>query len=331
MFAHPVLIADIGGTNSRFALATTPGKDPVIVSRLQTKDFSDPEAAIRTVLADLKEKPRSAMMCVAGPVVDKRAHLTNASWTVDGPKLAKSFGFESGILLNDFEAQALSLPALRPEWLKQIGEAAPALSAGPQVILGPGTGLGIGALLTIDGRYIPVASESCHIDFGPVGKDEEAFWPHLERVLGRVTTESVMSGPGLVRVHRARLLAKGQSMPAETGVEIVNAALSNPKSEERATVNAYVRIIARFAGDIAITFMASGGVTLAGGILPRIASMIDKGAFRQAFEAKEPVDGLTRRIGTRLLMEPDAVLYGLAAIAAEPERYAIDYKARDWK
>ncbi len=331
MFAHPVLIADIGGTNSRFALATTPGKDPVIVSRLQTKDFSDPEAAIRTVLADLKEKPRSAMMCVAGPVVDKRAHLTNASWTVDGPKLAKSFGFESGLLLNDFEAQALSLPALRPEWLKQIGEAAPALSAGPQVILGPGTGLGIGALLTIDGRYIPVASESCHIDFGPVGKDEEAFWPHLERVLGRVTTESVMSGPGLVRVHRARLLAKGQSMPPETGVEIVNAALSNPKSEERATVNAYVRIIARFAGDIAITFMASGGVTLAGGILPRIASMIDKGAFRQAFEAKEPVDGLTRRIGTRLLMEPDAVLYGLAAIAAEPERYAIDYKARDWK
>ncbi len=331
MFAHPVLIADIGGTNSRFALATTPGKDPVIINRLQTKDFSDPESAIRTVLADMKDKPRSAIMCVAGPVVDKRAHLTNASWTIDGPKLAKNFGFESGLLLNDFEAQALSLPALRSEWLKQIGEAAPALAAGPQVILGPGTGLGIGALLTIDGRYIPVASESCHIDFGPVGKDEEAFWPHLERVLGRVTTESVMSGPGLVRVHRARLLAKGQSMPPETGVEIVNAALANPKSEERATVNAYVRIIARFAGDIAITFMASGGVTLAGGILPRIASMIDKGAFRQAFEAKEPVDGLTRRIATRLLMEPDAVLYGMAAIAGEPDRYAIDYKARAWK
>ncbi len=331
MFAHPVLIADIGGTNSRFALATAPGKDPVIVNRLQTKDFSDPEAAIRTIMSEMKEKPRSAIICVAGPVVDKRAHLTNAAWMIDGPKLAKTFGFESGLLLNDFEAQALSLPALRPEWLKQIGEAAPALSAGPQVILGPGTGLGIGALLTIDGRYIPISSESCHIDFGPVGKDEEAFWPHLERVLGRVTTESVMSGPGLVRVHRARLLAKGQSMPAETGVEIVNEALSNPNSEERATVNAYVRIIARFAGDIAITFMASGGVTLAGGILPRIASMIDKGAFRHAFEAKEPVDGLTRRIATRLLMEPDAVLYGMAAIAAEPDRYGIEYKARDWK
>jgi glucokinase len=331
MFAHPVLIADIGGTNSRFAVSAAPGRDPVIVNRLQTKEFSSSEAAFAKVIDALAEKPRSVVMCVAGPVVDRRAHLTNASWMIEGPRLAKTFGFEGGLLLNDFEAQALSLPALRPEWLKQIGEAAPALTPGPQVILGPGTGLGIGALLTVEGRYIPVASESCHIDFGPVGKDEEQFWPHLERVLGRVTTESVMSGPGLVRVHRARLIAKGQSMPPETGVEIVNAALADPKSEERATVDAYVRIIARFAGDMAITFMASGGVTLAGGILPRIASMIDKGAFRHAFEEKAPVDALTRRISTRLLMEPDAVLYGMAAIAADPERYAVDYKGRAWR
>jgi len=331
MFAHPVLIADIGGTNSRFALAATPGVDPQIVDRLQTKDFQDPESAIQTVMGHLKEKPKSAIICVAGPVIDRRAHLTNAAWTIDGPKLAKAFDFQSGLLLNDFEAQAHSLPALRPEWLKQIGEAAPAIGDGPRVILGPGTGLGIGALLTIDGRHIPVSSESCHIDFGPVGKDEESFWPHLERVNGRVTTESVMSGPGLVRLHRARLVAKGMGMPPEDGVAIVNEALANPKSEERATINAYLRIIARFAGDIAITFMATGGVTLAGGILPRIASMIDKGAFRHAFEAKEPVDELTRRISTRLLMEPDAVLYGMAAIAAEADRYAIDYKGRGWR
>ena len=330
MFAHPVLIADIGGTNSRFALAKEPGADPLIFGRLQTKDFSDPEAAIAEALKGVKVTPKSALICVAGPVVDRRAHLTNASWTIDGPKLAKRFGFESGLLLNDFEAQALSLPALRPEWLKQIGEAAPSLGNGARVILGPGTGLGIGALLTIDGRFIPVSSESCHIDFGPVGKEEEGFWPHLQRIHGRITTESVMSGPGLVRLHRARMIAKGLAMPPEDGIAIVNQALANPKSDERATIHAYIKLIARFAGDIAITFMATGGVTLAGGILPRIASMIDKGAFRQAFEAKEPVDELTRRISTRLLMEPDAVLYGMAAIAAEPDRYAIDYKTRDW-
>ncbi len=332
MFAHPVLIVDIGGTNSRFALAAKPGADPVIFERLQTKDFGDPKAAVAAALKTLKEKPKSAIICIAGPVVERRAHLTNASWGIDGPELAKAFDLETGLLLNDFEAQALSLPALRPEWLKQIGESAPAtVSNGPRVILGPGTGLGIGALLSVEGRNIPVSSESCHIDFGPVGKEEESFWPHLERVNGRITTESAMSGPGLVRVHRARLIAKGMSMPPEDGIAIVNEALSNPHSEERATINAYIRLIARFAGDIAITFMATGGVTLAGGILPRIASMIDKGAFRQAFEDKAPVDALTRRITTRLLMEPDAVLYGMAAIAANPERYAIDYKSRSWR
>jgi glucokinase len=330
MFAHPVLIADIGGTNSRFALASKPGEDPKIIARLHTADYPDAESAFAKVIEALDDKPRSAIICVAGPVVDRRCHLTNATWLIDGPKLAKRFDFETGLMLNDFEAQALSIPALRPEWLKQIGEAAPQVSQGPRVILGPGTGLGIGALLTIDGRFVPLASESCHIDFGPVGPDEELFWPFLQKVHGRNTTESVMSGPGLVRVHRARLLAKGQSMPPETGVEIVNEALANPKSEERATVSAYIKLIARFAGDIAITYLASGGVTLAGGILPRIASMIDAHAFRHAFEAKEPVDALTRRIATRLLIEPDAVLYGMAAIAAAPERYAVSYQDRNW-
>ncbi|MBM3636559.1 MAG: glucokinase [Alphaproteobacteria bacterium] len=330
MFAHPVLVADIGGTNSRFSIVETPGQDPRILGRFRTADYPGPLEAIQAALALTPLKPQSVVMCVAGPVVDRRCHLTNARWTIDGPALAKALGLTSGLLLNDFEAQALSLPALHPEWLKQIGEAAPSKGGSMQVILGPGTGLGIGALLTLDGRYVPLASESCHVDLGPVDKDGEKFWPHLQKVMDRHTTESVMSGPGLVRIHRARMIAKGLQPSTDDGVAIVNAALADPASDARATINAYLKIIARFAGDIAITFLASGGVTLAGGILPRIASMIDGAAFRRAFEMKAPVDALTRRISTRLLMEPDAVLYGMAAIAATPERYAIDYKGRAW-
>ena len=331
MFAHPVLIADIGGTNSRLSVCLKPGDDPKILGRLLTANHPDVADAIRTTLAGTGIVPKSMIVCVAGPVVDRRCQLTNAAWVIDGPALADAFGLEAGLLLNDFEAQALSLPALRPEWLKQIGEAAPAKGNGMRVILGPGTGLGIGALMTLDGRHVPLPSESCHVDLGPVSADEQAFWPHLERVHGRVTTESVMSGPGLVRIHRARAIASGRGAATDDGVAIVNAALSDPQSEARATINAYMRIIARFAGDIAITFLAADGVTLAGGILPRIASMIDGGAFRRTFEAKAPVDALTRRITTRLLMEPDAVLYGMAAIAAEPDRYLIDYTGRAWR
>ncbi len=330
MFAYPVLVADIGGTNSRFSIVAEPGHDPQMLGRFQTADFPGPVDAIKAALTKTDLVPKSMVICVAGPVVDQRCHLTNAAWTIDGREIGKAFRLTSGLLLNDFEAQALSLPALRTEWLKQIGEAAPSAGGAMRVILGPGTGLGIGALLTLDGRHIPLASESCHVDLGPVGKEEEAFWPYLQKVYDRNTTESVMSGPGLVRIHRARMIARGFPVPAEDGVSIVNVALDDPNSEERSTINAYMKIIARFAGDVAITFLAAGGVTLAGGILPRIASMIDGAAFRRAFEAKAPVDALTRRISTRLLMEPDAVLYGMAAIAAEPTRYAIDYRERNW-
>ena len=123
MFAHPVLVADIGGTNSRFSIVEAPGQDPKILGRFQTSDYAGPLEAIKAALALTSLVPQSILMCVAGPVVDRRCHLTNARWTIDGPEIAKGLGLSSGLLLNDFEAQALSLPALRTEWLKQIGRA----------------------------------------------------------------------------------------------------------------------------------------------------------------------------------------------------------------
>ena len=116
------------------------------------------------------------------------------------------------MLLNDFEAQALSLPTIPEGWERRIGplKFGP---EGPQVILGPGTGLGIAALVEADGRFTPVSSEACHIDFGPVRPEEFEIWPHLERAHGRITSESVISGAGLARVHRARMMAKGAPDP----------------------------------------------------------------------------------------------------------------------
>ncbi|MFM8699939.1 MAG: glucokinase [Hyphomicrobiales bacterium] len=330
MFPHPLLIADIGGTNVRFALFGHPGAEPRMLARLKTADFSTPALAINAVLADFPEAPRSAILCVAGPVVDRRCHLTNAAWTIDGPALLQELGLEQGLLLNDFEAQALSLPAHRDPWLTQIGTLGRSSQSGPRVILGPGTGLGIGALIELDNRFVPIPSESCHIEFGPVEEDEFPLWRHLERVHGRITTESVMSGPGLVRLYRARLAERNKNAPEINGSEIVNVALRDKTSFERSIVDLYVRLIGRFAGDIAITFLATGGVTLAGGILPRIAPIIHHAEFRKAFEKKAPVERLTATIPCHLLHETDAVLYGMGLIGAKPERYALDYARRLW-
>ena len=239
---------------------------------------------------------------------------------MDGPEAARRTGLKQGLLLNDFEAQALSLPTIPEGWERRIGplKFGP---EGPQVILGPGTGLGVAALVEADGRFTPVSSEACHIDFGPVRPEEFEIWPHLERAHGRITSESVISGAGLARVHRARMMAKGAPDPHVDPPAVTTAAAADPKGEEATSLRLYWHIVARFAGDMAVTFVATGGVTLSGGVLPRVVDFLDEAAFRQAFEAKAPVDELAKRIPTRLVTREDAVLVGMAAIASTPDRY----------
>jgi glucokinase len=254
--------------------------------------------------------------------------LTNANWLIDGPDIARQLGLAQGLLFNDFEAMAYALASLTPEDVRHIGQL-PWTRDGLQVVLGPGTGLGVAALAQIDGRYAALPTEAGHIDAGPVGADEEALWPHLARVHGRITAECLLSGPGLARLHAAHRALR--SLPPEdlTPAQITQAGLAGP-GDERDVLALFWRIAARISGDMAITFLARGGVTLAGGVLPRLEPLLNDTDFRAAFESKAPMDALARTIPTRLLTSGSAVLAGMAAIAAAPERFAIDYVNRLW-
>jgi glucokinase len=328
-FPFPVLVCDTGGTNVRFALQPEPGAPLGPVVYLITDNYPGLPEAIEAAAPKLGLRPRSAIACGAGPVVGRTLKLTNAPWIMDGPQTARQTGLRQGLLLNDFEAQALSLPTIPEAWERRIGPLRFG-AEGPQVILGPGTGLGVAALLHVDGRFTPAPSEACHIDFGPVSPEEFALWPYLERAHGRITSESVISGAGLARVHRARMVARGLADPLDEPRAVTAAALADPGGEAATSLTLYWRIVARFAGDMAVTFVATGGLTLAGGVLPRIVKFLDEAEFRRAFEAKAPVDGLAKRIATRLVMREDAVLVGMAAIASTPRRYAVDYASRAW-
>ncbi|MBV9393829.1 MAG: glucokinase, partial [Methylobacteriaceae bacterium] len=233
------------------------------------------------------------------------------------------------LLLNDFEAQALSLPALSPDWTRDIGDV-PTTTGGLRLVLGPGTGLGAAALAEIDGRFLPLATEVGHTGFGPGSTEEEAIWPHLERVHDRITAESVISGPGLMRVHRARAALRGLPVDDADGVAIVDGAL-NGGAEEVETVRLFWRLVARLSGDLALTFLATGGISLAGGILPRIVRLLDADEFRRIFEAKAPLQHVVRAIPTRVITDGRGVLAGMAALAADPDRYVLDYRARCWR
>jgi len=329
-FPYPVILCDIGGTNVRIALVGAPAAPLELLGHLETAAFAGLAEAIEAVLQDHEIAPLSVIACAAGPVSGRHLQLTNARWHIDGPGVADRLGLAQGLLLNDFEAQALALPVLPDAWLTPIGPPAQR-TAGVRVILGPGTGLGVAALLETDGRFAALASEAAHIDFGPATDEEIALWPHLERPHGRITAESVLSGPGLERLHKARLVAAGRAAPMMDAVVLVDRAGRDPAGEEACTVRLFWRLIGRFAGDMALVFLARGGVTLSGGILPRLLHLLDARDFRAAFEAKAPVEAVVRAISTDLVTAPDAVLAGMAAIAAAPDRYRIDYARRKWR
>jgi glucokinase len=328
-FPFPVLLCDIGGTNVRLAFAPAPGEPPAPALHTETHHCAGLAEAIAAMAAKWPERPRSLIVCAAGPLEGRRLKLTNAEWMIDGPQVADALKLDQGLLLNDFEAQALSLPALLPEWTRDIGGVRSA-NGGLRLVLGPGTGLGAAALAEIDGRFLPLATEIGHTDFGPTNAEEEAIWPHLERVEGRITAESVISGPGLVRLHKARLASRGEDSSHSDGVSIVDHALAG-STEEVETVRLFWRLVARLSGDLALSFLATGGISLAGGILPRIVDLLDPTEFRCTFEAKAPLQHVVRAIPARVIMSGAGVLAGMAALAAAPERYAVDYAARCWR
>jgi glucokinase len=329
-FPTPLVLCDIGGTNTRFAMVRAAGAPLERIKDVRTRDFPDFEAALEEALSDCDAEPKSLIACAAGPALGRTLALTNAPWRFDGAAIAARFALAQGLLLNDFEAQALALPIIGPDDALTIGEGwAP--GPGPQLIMGPGTGLGLAALVQFDGRFLPLATEAGHVGFGPADAAEAAIWPHIERVQGRITAEALISGPGMERIHRARMSGKRLAQGEEEAPAITRAALADARSEAAETVRMLWRLVARFAGDMAIAFGATGGVTLAGGVLPRLTDLLDAAEFRDRFTAKAPVEALAQRIPTRLLRKPEIVLDGMAAVAVAPQGYALDYHARLWR
>jgi glucokinase len=330
-FPFPVLLCDIGGTNARFALKISPDSRLQSGPPLKTASHATFEAALAAALASFDARPRSLIVCAAGPVSGRGVRLTNAAWSIDGAAVTAETGLDQGLLLNDFEAQALALPALEDGWTTPIG---PPLEprTGVRLVIGIGTGLGAAALVDVEGRHLALASEAGHVDFAPVGPVESAIWPHIDpSPHGRVSAETLLSGQGLVRLHRARCAAAGAAPPALDGAALVQKALAHPEGPEAQTLRLIWTLTARFTGDLALNLLATGGVTFSGGILPRLAAFLDPRAFRARFEDKAPLDHMMRRIPARLIVESDVVLPGMAAIAAAPGDYLIDYDSRAWR
>jgi len=327
-FTYPVLVADIGGTNCRLSLVENAEAAHRPLARVRTGSQPTPEAALEEVLSTLTRRPRSAVLAVAGPLDGRSAQLTNANWHFDGPQLGRALGLEQGLLVNDFEAQAASLAVLAQGDATTLVVGEPDAD-GTRLVLGPGTGFGAAALIRRGARGVLVPTESGHVGIGPEDLAEEKIWPALTAGLPRVTVEGLLSGGGLVRFHRAVASEAGMLEADISAADVTRLALDGDPAALMAVV-CFWRLLARVAGDLALVFKATGGVYLAGGIVPRLLPLADKAAIGSVFAGKPPMEDLAARFALHVVTAKDGAEQGLAAIAATPERFGLDDPKRLW-
>ncbi|AWM85813.1 glucokinase [Microvirga sp. 17 mud 1-3] len=329
MFAFPVLLGDIGGTNARFAILPAPEEPVRLLPRTLTAQASGPVEAIGKALEGYDgPAPRSAIFAVATRVDRPVIRLTNAHWTIDAQEIGTALGLERVVLVNDYTPVAASVTVLDEARgdLAALGEAGQA-GPGTRLVLGPGTGFGAAALVPVEDRLAILATEAGHVEFGPVDADEMGLWPHLERVGGRVTAEVVLSGPGIFRLSKALASKRGEPCPFTVPNDILDAAKSG-NTLARETLDCFSRWLGRFAGDLALTFEAAGGVFIAGGIAPRMVDVLQQGGFREAFDRKAPHDSWARSVPAFVIVNREPALQGLAALVTYPRRFV--YQSQGW-
>lgn len=324
-----LLAGDIGGTKTLLGLfdAVPARPRPVLVRSFGTLDHADLHTMIAEFLKEAVEGEartthgaiKSACFGVAGPVVDDTVKVTNVPWFVDARLVAAALGLQRVALLNDLEALAHAVPVLgeRETHVLQDGEASRGGNIG---LIAAGTGLGQALIHNIGGTFVPSASEAGHADFAARTEREIALVRDLTTRYGRADVEHVVSGRGLVNIHRV-----AHQRPCAAAVDLEShdapAAISAAAMERTCpgcveTLDVFVDAYGAEAGNLALRSVSTGGLYIGGGIAPKILPALTTGAFMRAFRAKPPLDAMLSAMPVRVILNEDAALLGAAVFAA---------------
>ena len=266
-----------------------------------------------------------AVVAVAGPVQDGRCVLTNCNWAIDAGELRTTFGWAARVV-NDFEAVALSLPALTPADVARIGPGSP-LPGAPMAVVGPGSGLGVACLIADpqNQNHVVLPSEGGHATLAAANSREDDIIGRLRRRFGHVSAERAVSGPGLENLYQAVGECDGLGLPPKGAADITRMALVRPaqgsaEGKQRAAVEAlelFCAFLGAFAGNAALTFGARGGIFVAGGITPRMVDFLTRSEFRTRFEAKGRFKPYLEKIPTQVIVHPAAAFLGLKSVVEQ--------------
>ena len=320
------LLADVGGTNVRFALADPAASAPLSPDTIQTyavADYPSLADAARHYLDANDVRATHGVFAIAGRVERDQARMTNHPWVVSRRLLQDTLGLDAVELVNDFVAQAMAVRLLREEDLLPIGPrpAAPA-DAGSRTcgVLGPGTGLGVAALIVRGAHSIALATEGGHVGFAPGTDEEVAVLQRLAARFGHVSNERLVSGGGLVNLHRA--LAEIAGMPYDQDAQPADITAGAEAGDALCVraIELFCDVFGSVAGDMALALGAWDGVYLSGGLVPRLLPELQRPAFRARFEAKGRYAEALARVPTSAVVHAQPGLLGAAAIACDVAR-----------
>lgn len=320
------MIADIGGTNARFALTDLTSAEPIMMQQrsLKNAEFASLQHAAEHYLAEVGQRPTRAAIAVASPVGSDEIRLTNRAWSFSRAELAKSLKLDSLLLLNDFGAVAWAVPALCGQDVISLHGDEDAPLVGPVSVLGPGTGLGVAMLVgNAERGFEVVETEGGHVSFAPLGDEEQSIARWMTARYGRVSTERLLSGAGLAQIDAALQAGDDLSSALDTRAklrepaQIVEAALDGHDVFARRTLARFCAVLGSVAGDCALIHGART-VMIAGGIVPRFVPFLRSSAFRERFLAKGRFAAYLENVNIRVITHAYPGLLGAAVALRQP-------------
>ena len=327
----PVLVGDIGGTNSRFGLVHDIHSKLELFEPIKTNDYQNLQTAIESaVLAKTSAMPRRIVLGIAGPIAGGEYKLTNARWCINPDEVIVDLGLKSAEFMNDFPAQALGVLAIERDQMYKIG-GGQYQKNGTRIVLGPGTSFGIATIVHTDNGWIILPGEAACVDLG-LGtgfnrQQELRIQKYLTTTFGRLTIEDMINGSGLENLYQAiwqdqNKNCNSHEKPDFTAAQISAAALNGDDAAAGA-VEKFASLLGRVAGNIALTMMATGGVYVTGGMAHKMLNQIEKSSFRKEFEHKDPQNKLARSIPTYFVNRELAAVEGLANYVRTPDRFSL--------
>lgn len=312
----PRLLADIGASEARFALQTAPGEFRA-VRVLRCDDFSDIVALLRCYLREHSDITiNHAALAVANPVSGDIIRMTQRDWEFSTDEVRRTLGLHTLLVVNDFTALAMSLPGLKPADLLQVGGGKPVPNAVIGV-LGPDAGLGVsGVIPTVDG-FVTLGSEGGHTSFAPADEREFAILQHAWQTWPHVSTERLISGPGIEIIHQALAKRHGRQVRALAAPDIIAGALNDKDPLCLEVLDCFCAMLGSACANLAVTLGALGGVFIGGAIVPRLGEWFVSSQFRARFEAKGRFASYVAEIPTYVITTPNPAFYGVATILSE--------------